>query len=159
MPDRTVAAMWQLTNTYMLLGLLEAFGFRAIRDTLADNPAAQERLLGASMMSLAFADVSYHYYGFGPPTVLIDALYRLHSTLVSVSIRNELQTPFGSVGVSLIAAPADIRFDVAKWNGMSHGNITFVIVLCLVRLAWFAGIGRTRYYFGQPGATRKERLA
>ena len=42
----------------MLLALLQSFGFRAIRDTLADNPAAQERILGAIMMCLAIADVS-----------------------------------------------------------------------------------------------------
>ncbi|KAG5353847.1 hypothetical protein C0989_001099 [Termitomyces sp. Mn162] len=57
-PDRTVAAVWQLVNAYMLLALLQSFGFRAIRDTLANNPAAQERILGAIMMCLAIADVS-----------------------------------------------------------------------------------------------------
>ncbi|KAG6902983.1 hypothetical protein C0995_008556 [Termitomyces sp. Mi166 len=71
--DRTVAVVWQLVNgnprfcwfsspwanlraAYMLLSLLQSFGFRAIRDTLADNPAAQERILGAIMMCLAIAD-------------------------------------------------------------------------------------------------------
>ncbi|KAF5377160.1 hypothetical protein D9615_006415 [Tricholomella constricta] len=112
MEDRTVAAVWQLANAYMLLGLLQSIGWRAVRDTLSDKPAVQERIIGASMAALAFADVTH-------------------------------------VIVSLIAAPADIRFDFANWNAMSHGNITAVIVLCLVRLAWFAGIGRTRYYFGQ----------
>ncbi|KAG5721980.1 hypothetical protein E4T56_gene18439 [Termitomyces sp. T112] len=112
-PDRTVAAVWQLVNAYMLLALLQSFGFRAIRDTLANNPAAQERILGAIMMCLAIADATH-------------------------------------VAASLFSAPADIRFDITRWNGMSHGNVTFVIILCLVRLAWFAGIGRTRFYFGQP---------
>ena len=73
----------------------------------------------------------------------------------------------GSIVASLSSAPADIRFDIARWNGMSHGNVTFVIILCLVRygsilcegvtmesiplrLAWFSGFGRTRFYFGQP---------
>ncbi|KAG6814413.1 hypothetical protein H0H92_007416 [Tricholoma furcatifolium] len=60
MADRTVAAVWQLANSYMLLGLLQSLGFRAIRDTLKDDPAAQERILGASMMSLAFADVDVY---------------------------------------------------------------------------------------------------
>ncbi|KAG6857670.1 hypothetical protein H0H87_010239 [Tephrocybe sp. NHM501043] len=104
---------------YLEPRLLQSLGFRAIRDTLPNNPAAQERILGASMMSLAFADATH-------------------------------------IAASLLAAPKDIRFDVAQWNGMSHGNITFVVVLCLTRLAWFAGIGRTRYYWGQPDAKKTD---
>ena len=42
---------------YMLLGLLSSFVFRAVRDALPDNPAAQERILGASFLAMAIADV------------------------------------------------------------------------------------------------------
>lgn len=120
MEDRTVAAVWQLANSYMLLGLLQTFGWRAMRDTLSDQPAIQERILGASMAALAFADMTH-------------------------------------VISTLIAAPADVRFDFTQWNGMSHGNITFVIILCSIRLCWFAGVGRTRYYFGQEVKDTKKR--
>jgi len=114
---RMVAAIWQLANSYMLLGLLQSFGFRAIRDTLANNPAAQERILGASMTALAFADITH-------------------------------------VVITLMAAPKDVRFAFTKWNAMSHGNTTFVLLLCAARLAWFAGIGRTRFYFGQQNVKK-----
>jgi len=109
---RAAAAIWQLANSYMLLGLLQSFGFRAIRDTLPNNPAAQERILGASFTALALADITH-------------------------------------ILVTLLALPVDIRYDFSKWNTMAHGNTTAVAALLLTRLAWFAGIGRTRYYFGQ----------
>lgn len=41
----------------MLLGLLSSIVFRAVRDTLPNDPAAQERILGASLLALAIADV------------------------------------------------------------------------------------------------------
>lgn len=44
---------------YFLLGLISSFVFRAIRDALPNNPAAQERILGASFLALAIADVSH----------------------------------------------------------------------------------------------------
>ncbi|RDB28607.1 hypothetical protein Hypma_015050 [Hypsizygus marmoreus] len=50
---------------------------------------------------------------------------------------------------SLLALPPDIRFDFGNWNTMTHGNISAVLVLFLSRMAWFAGVGRTRYWFGQ----------
>ena len=40
------------------MGLISSFVFRAIRDALPDNPAAQERILGASFLALGIADVS-----------------------------------------------------------------------------------------------------
>lgn len=72
---RTTMAIWQLGNCmfplsplwhflsqcfrgYMLLGLLSSFVFRAVRDALPNNPAAQERILGASFLAMAIADVS-----------------------------------------------------------------------------------------------------
>ena len=67
-----------------------------------------------------------------------------------------------------IGLPDNIKYNIASWNSMTHGNVTFVIVLLgaryvakssdasyndetwlLLRLAWFAGVGRTRYYYGQ----------
>ena len=45
----------------MLLGLISSLVFRAIRDTLPNNPEAQERILGASMTALALADVSFGF--------------------------------------------------------------------------------------------------
>jgi hypothetical protein len=44
---------------YMLLSLISSLVFRAVRDTLQNDPAAQERIIGASMTALAIADVSY----------------------------------------------------------------------------------------------------
>jgi len=46
---------------------------------------------------------------------------------------------------TLIALPADVRSAPLSWNSMTHGNITFVVVLLAVRLAWFAGVGRKKY--------------
>jgi hypothetical protein len=43
---------------YMLLGLISSFVFRAVRDALRGQPAAQEQILGASFAALAIADVS-----------------------------------------------------------------------------------------------------
>jgi hypothetical protein len=71
-------AIWQLGNCtfhrlrfcpvltlgptgYLLLGMLSSLVFRAIRDALPGNPAAQERILGASLLALAMADVSHLY--------------------------------------------------------------------------------------------------
>ncbi|PCH33094.1 hypothetical protein WOLCODRAFT_134893 [Wolfiporia cocos MD-104 SS10] len=111
---RTVMAVWQLGNCYLLLGLISTFVFRAVRDALPNNPVAQERILGASFMALALADVTHMIW-------------------------------------SWIGLPADLRYNPLAWNSMTHGNITFVIVLLGGRLAWFAGIGRKRYYYGQQG--------
>lgn len=43
---------------YLLLGLLSSFVFRAVRDALPNNPAAQERIIGAAFLALGIADVS-----------------------------------------------------------------------------------------------------
>lgn len=42
---------------YLLLGMLEGFGLRAIRDVLPGNPIAQERLAGTILTAMAIADV------------------------------------------------------------------------------------------------------
>jgi len=46
---------------FFLLGLLSSLVFRAVRDTLPNNPAGQERLIGASLLALAIADVSFEH--------------------------------------------------------------------------------------------------
>jgi hypothetical protein len=75
---RTRMAIWQLGNCtfrslcfhpiltfgynvtgYLLLGMLSSLVFRAIRDALPGNPAAQERIVGASLLAMAIADVSH----------------------------------------------------------------------------------------------------
>ncbi|KAI0282387.1 hypothetical protein BGY98DRAFT_1094421 [Russula aff. rugulosa BPL654] len=53
------------------------------------------------------------------------------------------------VAASFIGLPDSLRYHPELWNPTTHGNISFVIVLLLFRVAWFLGIGRTRYYFGQ----------
>ena len=76
---------------------------------------------------------------------------------------------------SLVGLPPSLRYAFTQWNAMTHGNITFVVVLVsmrcarpflsaaskcdrdtlLGRIAWFLGIGRTRYYYGQPAQKPK----
>ncbi|KAL5535081.1 hypothetical protein ACEPAF_3174 [Sanghuangporus sanghuang] len=109
---RSSMAVWQLTNCYLLLGLISSLVFRAIRDALPHDPAAQERILGASLAALAIADVTH-------------------------------------IIATFINLPSEIRYDPLAWNATTHGNISFVIVLLSGRLAWFMGIGRKRYYYGQ----------
>ncbi|KAH9486723.1 hypothetical protein JR316_0000788 [Psilocybe cubensis] len=55
---RTQMAIWQLANCYLLLGLISSLVFRSVRDALPNNPAAQERILGASFLALGIADAS-----------------------------------------------------------------------------------------------------
>jgi hypothetical protein len=44
---------------YAVIGMLSAFGFRAVQRALPNNPVAQDRIIGASLGVLAAADVSY----------------------------------------------------------------------------------------------------
>ncbi|KAF9457475.1 hypothetical protein BDZ94DRAFT_1273084 [Collybia nuda] len=57
---------------------------------------------------------------------------------------------------TLMGLPADVRYDFANWNVMTHGNITVVVILFISRMSWFAGVGRKRYYFGQPTLKAKK---
>ncbi|KJA29379.1 hypothetical protein HYPSUDRAFT_32799 [Hypholoma sublateritium FD-334 SS-4] len=108
---KALMAIWQLTNCYFLLGLISSLVFRAVRDALPNNPAAQERILGASFLALGIADLTHIFATF-------------------------------------LGLPPDLKYAPGLWNSMTHGNITFVIVLFSFRFAWYAGIGRKRYYFG-----------
>ncbi|KAF9056392.1 hypothetical protein BJ165DRAFT_1606567 [Panaeolus papilionaceus] len=112
---RTLMAVWQLANCYLLLGMISSFVFRAIRDAVPNNGVAQERILGAAFLALGIADLTH-------------------------------------IAASFFGLPLELRYAPLEWNSMTHGNITVVIVLFLCRVAWWAGIGRTRYYFGQPAA-------
>lgn len=42
---------------YLLLGLISSLVFRAVRDALPNDPIAQEKIVGASLLALALADV------------------------------------------------------------------------------------------------------
>ncbi|KAN0124555.1 hypothetical protein V8E53_015821 [Lactarius tabidus] len=48
---------------------------------------------------------------------------------------------------SFIGLPDDLKYRPGLWNPTTHGNISFVIILLLFRVAWFLGIGRTKYYY------------
>ncbi|KAJ7789478.1 hypothetical protein B0H14DRAFT_2944526 [Mycena olivaceomarginata] len=52
-----------------------------------------------------------------------------------------------SIAATFAGLPADIRYAPLAWNPMTHGNISIVVVLFSVRIAWFLGINRTSYYF------------
>lgn len=110
---RSTMAIWQLGNCYMLLSMLSSFVFRAVRDAIPENPAEQERILGASLFAMAVADVTH-------------------------------------IIATFVGLPDELRYSPHLWNSMTHGNITTVVVLLAGRIAWFMGIGRKRYYFGQP---------
>ncbi|EUC53818.1 transmembrane protein, putative [Rhizoctonia solani AG-3 Rhs1AP] len=56
---RARMAVLQLANCYMLLGLISSFVFRAIRDSLPQNPIAQENIIKATLIALAIADVTH----------------------------------------------------------------------------------------------------
>ncbi|ETW84226.1 hypothetical protein HETIRDRAFT_313313 [Heterobasidion irregulare TC 32-1] len=120
--SRTAMLVWQLGNCYLLLGLLSSLVFRAVRDTLPGNPTAQERILGASLLAMAIADVFL--------TIIIF-----------------------SIAATVIGLPSAVRYTPYTWNATTHGNISFVVVLLMFRIAWFLGIGRQTYYFGKPKNT------
>ncbi|KJA29380.1 hypothetical protein HYPSUDRAFT_32802 [Hypholoma sublateritium FD-334 SS-4] len=54
---RAAIAIWQLSICYLLLFLIQSFGYRAVRDTLKNNLAGQERIMGVFLGSLAMADI------------------------------------------------------------------------------------------------------
>ncbi|KAH8101429.1 hypothetical protein BXZ70DRAFT_1007263 [Cristinia sonorae] len=118
MDPRSLMAIWQLGNCYLLLGMLEGFGLRAVRDALPGNPVAQERLAGTILTAMAIADVTH-------------------------------------IAASWFALPETLQYDPAAWNPTTHGNITVVVFLLATRLAWFAGIGRKRFWYGQSATKTK----
>ncbi|KIO16431.1 hypothetical protein M407DRAFT_86018 [Tulasnella calospora MUT 4182] len=60
------------------------------------------------------------------------------------------------VGLSLLGMPLALVFEPWKWNGIVHGNITVTLALFICRMAWFAGMGRSSYYYRVQGAKLKE---
>ncbi|TCD71454.1 hypothetical protein EIP91_010160 [Steccherinum ochraceum] len=120
MDPRSLMGIWQLGNCYLLLGMLEGLGLRAIRDALPNNAVAQERLAGTILTAMAIADVTH-------------------------------------IAASWFALPPALQYTPADWNATTHGNITLVIFLFATRLAWFAGIGRKRYWYGQQVVQSKSK--
>ncbi|KAI0077420.1 hypothetical protein K474DRAFT_1661670 [Panus rudis PR-1116 ss-1] len=116
--QRSVMAVWQLGNCYLLLGMLEGLGLRAVRDALPNDPVAQERIAGTTLLAMAIADVTH-------------------------------------IAATWFALPKDLQYAPLSWNGTTHGNITVVVFLFASRLAWFAGVGRKRYYYGQTRGSPK----
>ncbi|KAL9716034.1 hypothetical protein Ac2012v2_000478 [Leucoagaricus gongylophorus] len=115
--DRTRIIVAQLTNCYLLLGLLSSIVFREVRNTLPNNPAGQERLIGASLLALAIADI----------TQLVTYLYLYHLPKSTV-------THVCSVLATFIGLPAQLRYAPRDWNGMLHGNITITLLLFFTSL-------------------------
>ncbi|ELU41487.1 hypothetical protein AG1IA_04488 [Rhizoctonia solani AG-1 IA] len=50
-------------SAYAVIGMSSAFGFRAVRKAIPNNPAAQERIIGATLAVLAIADHYRHSSG------------------------------------------------------------------------------------------------
>ncbi|KAG9095562.1 hypothetical protein FS749_010217 [Ceratobasidium sp. UAMH 11750] len=57
--SQTRMAVWQLANCYMLLSLISSLVFRAIRDALPHDLAAQEKIVKANLIALAIADFTH----------------------------------------------------------------------------------------------------
>lgn len=118
---RTKLAIWQLSNCYLILSMMASILYRSLRNSLRDQPAIQERILGAALFVLAFADVTH-------------------------------------IAATLFGFPPEVRWNFfAAWNSMAHGNVTAVVVLFIVRVAWFLGIGRTAYYYGLTPVSHLEK--
>jgi amino acid transporter len=52
--------------------------------------------------------------------------------------------------LTYIFLPEEWKYNPLMWNTTTHGNLSFVILLHTSRICWFLGVGRKRYYFGQP---------
>lgn len=115
---------------YLLLGLISSFVFRAVRDALPNNPAAQERILGASFTALALADVRV--------LTSSDFVRLIVNTFVGHSVRPAAMHHAAhytdarahlSIIWSWVGLPDDLKYSPLAWNSMTHGNISFVVVL------------------------------
>ncbi|KAF8270974.1 hypothetical protein EI94DRAFT_1569512 [Lactarius quietus] len=78
----------------------------------------------------------------------------LGASLLAMAIADTLTSACFSIIASFIGLPDSLKYRPDLWNPTTHGNISFVIILLLFRVAWFLGIGRTRYYFGQRASKR-----
>lgn len=158
----------------MLVGLIVSLVFRVAEDAFRDNPVAQERIIGATLTAMAITDVGFLIYVFAKvecyePNCLICRLHSEDFIQWALSESELVLHKIYSVLSSLIGLPTDIRYDIFSWNGITHGNITFTtFVFCVryvnyrdvnrwlradspydFRLAWFMGVGRRRFYYGQ----------
>jgi len=52
------------------------------------------------------------------------------------------------IAISYLYLPKEIQLEPSQWSITAHGNITFVAILALCRVAWLKGIGRKAYYYG-----------
>lgn len=117
---------------YLLLGLISSLVFRAIRDGLPHDPASQERILGAAFTALAAADVSFVL------RLTLHILINITGHSVSLMSHSHMRQPTKpSIIATFIGLPTEMRYNFLAWNPMTHGNITFVIVLCSVRYVEF----------------------
>lgn len=150
---------------YLLLGLISSLVFRAIRDALPNNPEAQERILGAGFTALALADVGFVHFSYLVTRLtncIIGNTVSL-SALQKFALRNMFQyccfiywSP-RRAQVLLWQVEShdpwqhhlcDISFErkVFRWSRMHRQAF---LTSNFVRLAWFAGVGRTAYYYGK----------
>ena len=118
---------------YLLLGMLSSLVFRAVRDALPDNPAAQERILGASLFAMGVADVRDQIYFI--LKCLMTYLNRLPSKCCVMPSTHSFTHCFAmrSIIATWIGLPVELRYAIADWNPTTHGNITFVVFLMVSR--------------------------
>jgi len=53
-------------------------------------------------------------------------------------------------GTTFTKLPDDVKYTPRNWNTTTHGNVSFCVILHVTRICWFLGVGRKRYYYGQP---------
>lgn len=56
-------------------------------------------------------------------------------------------------GTTFILLPEEVKYTPRNWNTTTHGNVSFCAILHVTRICWFLGVGRKRYYYGQPDVT------
>ncbi|KAF9056391.1 hypothetical protein BJ165DRAFT_510430 [Panaeolus papilionaceus] len=60
--------------------------------------------------------------------------------------------------LTYIYLPEEWKYNPWMWNTTTHGNLTFVVLLHVSRHCWFYGVGRKRYYFGQPAVAETKKV-
>jgi hypothetical protein len=112
----------------MLLSMLSSFVFRAVRDAIPENPAAQERILGASLFAMAVADVRHLQLISLILGLVLTSESRSHSKFWC-TIDYFLLSDAHSIIATFVGLPNELRYSPHLWNSMTHGNITTVVVL------------------------------
>lgn len=46
--------------------------------------------------------------------------------------------------VTLLPLPISLFYSPSRWTTTIHGNVTITLVLFIVRMLWFAGVGRNK---------------